>query len=261
MNKQDEAYRITEKETAKEDMISKLKRLGLTGYASRSLITILENQPLSATSICNLTGIPDSKIYYALKELEERSLVSVQHGTPNLYRVTDVNSILENITRQIDEDRAEKIATVTSLKRQLEPLIKKSKQDVAVELAYIVKGFRGVSETMKEVIFETRSELQIMVSSNKLLESILVALKDAKTRNVNIDLFVTEDVIQHKSLRSWSPKKLLCDCDIIISDSAKVVTASQTQSDDCYAIITQDPTIIRISKDFSVSPQCSCSSC
>ena len=44
-------------------VVSGLRELGLSSYAARSLVVILEHQPISAGGICGIEGIPDSKIY------------------------------------------------------------------------------------------------------------------------------------------------------------------------------------------------------
>ncbi|MGQ9718611.1 MAG: TrmB family transcriptional regulator [Nitrososphaerales archaeon] len=252
-----ENHLLTEHQSVKEAIASKLKSLGLTGYASKAFLAILETSSISATTICNLTGIPDSKIYYALKELEERGLVIVQHGTPNLYRTLDINSILENLQRQLNEDHAKKVAVVNSLRRQLEPLTKKARSDVDVELAYIIKGFRSITEVMKEAIQEARKEVLLMISSTRLFEDLSQDLYATRERNVSVGVATTDEVMLLKGLRHFSPlKRLLCDCNIVIVDSAKLITASQIRNEGCYAIITRDPALITMSKEYYGSPKC-----
>ena len=51
----------------KDSIATKLRELGLSSFAARALVSLLDNSPQSAGSICNATGIPDSKIYYALE--------------------------------------------------------------------------------------------------------------------------------------------------------------------------------------------------
>ena len=247
----------SERRSAEEAVISRLKSLGLSTYASRAFLAILENSPISATAICNLKGIPDSKIYYALKELEERGLVMVQHGTPNLYQTLDLNTILGNLKRQLDEDHAKKVAIVDALRRGLEPLIKKAKSDTTVELAYIVKGFRNIVGTMKETISEAHAEALLMISSVKLFEDLLEALHAARARNVQVKVAVSDEVMSLKDLSLLSPlKRLLCDCNILIVDSAKLISAPQIRDESCYTIITRDPSLITMSKEYYDSPKC-----
>lgn len=247
----------SEQQSAKEAIISKLKSLGLTGYASRALLSVLEHSPISATAICSQTGIPDSKIYYALRELEERGLVAVQHGTPNLYGALDANSVFGNLQHQVDDDYARKVAVVNTLRRQLEPLIKKARGDVNFELAYIAKGYRSITETMKEAISEAHTDILLMISSARLFEDLLQVLHAARIRNVLVNVAASDKVMLAKDLKRFLVlKKLLCDCDILIVDSVKLISAQQIGDERCYAVITTDPTLITMSKEYYDNPKC-----
>jgi hypothetical protein len=49
---------------------------------------------------------------------------------------------------------------------------------------------------------------------------------------------------------------LKCDVDILIADSEKLLTASEVGSDDAYAIVTSDKTMIRMSREYFDNPNC-----
>jgi hypothetical protein len=51
-------------------------------------------------------------------------------------------------------------------------------------------------------------------------------------------------------------RTLKCDCDILIADSEKLLTASEVDSDDAYAIVTSDKTMIRMSREYFDNPDC-----
>src|SRR3972149_548363 len=57
-----------------------LRELGLGGYAADAFCALVRVSEATAGDLVRKTGIPDSKIYYALDELAERGLVEVQAG-------------------------------------------------------------------------------------------------------------------------------------------------------------------------------------
>ena len=63
--------RMKEEASVEETIAAKLRELGLSSYAARSLVALLGNAPLSAGKICKVTGIPDSKIYLSLIHISE----------------------------------------------------------------------------------------------------------------------------------------------------------------------------------------------
>ena len=249
-------HSVQEHERVKETILTKMKELGISGYAARTFPCILENQPVSATTLCKLTGIPDSKIYYALKELEEKNLIIVQHGTPSLYRALDVKQVTSNLEAQLAREYQSKVEKLRNLAKLLEPLSVRGSGE-AVELAYIIKGFRNIVEKMKDIVIEARREIVLMVTDEALLLGLSGALKEARVRGVDVRLAVTENLYESPALKTMkSYRTLLCECNILIADSDRLVTASGSESRESYAIITQDNTMITMSKSYYDNPSC-----
>src|SRR5437667_12673184 len=65
-----------------ERIRSTLRDLGFSGYAADAFCALVRVSDATAGDLVVKTGIPDSKIYYALDELAEKGLVEVQEGKP-----------------------------------------------------------------------------------------------------------------------------------------------------------------------------------
>ncbi len=240
----------------KEDVLSRLRGLGLSGYAAKAFLTILGNQPISAGNLCKLTGIPDSKIYYALRELEERGLIVVQRGTPSLYRTLSVSKMLTSLESQVDEEHRRRLDAVRSLQRLLEPLAGRGAGE-EFELAYIIKGFRNILEKMKDAIGEARREVLLMTTSKRLLEGLKDVLKEARRRDVDMKVAISEELLESDVVKEVRPARTIsCDCNILIVDSTKLVTSDNIDSEDCYALVTQDQGMIAMSGEYYENPKC-----
>ena len=116
-----EETRSKEYNSIKAEIVSKLRQLGLSSYGARAFLAVLESQPVSATTICKNTSIPDSKIYYALKELEDKKLIMVQHGTPSTYRTFSSKQILSGLESGIESEYRSKIESARKLEKSLSP--------------------------------------------------------------------------------------------------------------------------------------------
>jgi len=240
-----------------EAIASKLRELGLSSYAARSLVALLGNAPLSAGQICKATGIPDSKIYYALEKLDRAKLVECQHGTPTKYKPLQFSLMISNLTRAQNQDHERRLRLVELFRKQAEPLAKARSEPSEVELAYIVKGRRNIVERMLNVIEESRKELVLIVSSRELWKGIVSALARAKKRRVRIGVAVTPNLKDEEMLENLGDIRMsTCECNIIIADSEKLVTISHVESDDAYAIVTSDDTMIRMSREYYDNPNC-----
>src|SRR5436309_2132666 len=70
-----------------ERIRSTLRDLGFSGHAADAFYALVRISHATAGDLVVKTGIPDSKIYYALDELAEKGIVEVQEGKPKTYRV------------------------------------------------------------------------------------------------------------------------------------------------------------------------------
>ena len=55
-------------------MISILKRFGLSEYGSKAYISLVQNPGITAYKLSEISGVPRSKIYEALNKIEEQGL-------------------------------------------------------------------------------------------------------------------------------------------------------------------------------------------
>jgi sugar-specific transcriptional regulator TrmB len=239
-----------------ESIAAKLRELGFSSFAARALVSLLGNSPQSAGSICKATGIPDSKIYYALEELDRARLVESQRGVPTLYKPVNLDQMISNLTRAQDEEHQRRLRFVELFKKQAEPLVNARSEPAEVELAYVVKGGRNIVERMLTAIEQTRKELVLLITSEQIWNGITHGLIQAKRRRVRVSVAVAPNLVGG-ALRSFADARTLkCDCDILIADSEKLVTASEVDTDGAYAIVTSDKTMIRMSREYFDSPRC-----
>ncbi len=245
-----------------EDRISdsiagKLKELGISSYAARSLTTLLGTAPLSANQICKATGIPDSKIYYALEELDRARLIEIQHGTPALFKPLQLSQMTSNLVNAENDEHQRRLRLIEAFRKQAEPLAKARSEPSAVELAYIVKGNRNITVRMLEAIEGSRREIVTIVSNEELWKGLHDALAQAKKKRVKIRIGITPSLRDVQGLDYFGDVRTSsCECNIMIVDSEKLVTASDVGTDNAYAIVTSDETMIRMSREYYDNPNC-----
>jgi sugar-specific transcriptional regulator TrmB len=260
--KQSEASTSLEYDSVKTETVSKLRELGLTSYGARAFLAIVESQPISATGICEKTRIPDSKIYYALKELEEKRLIMIQHGTPSTYRLNGSKQILSSLEGEIESEYKRKIESMRKLEKSLEPLIVRSSGGNSdVELAYIVKGFKNVMEKMKEIVLQARKEIVFMASDERLVLGLQEVIEQAKYRHeVSVKIALADKLLESKEFKTKlrSNRSLCCDCNIVITDSEKLVSAELGDPEHQCAIVTQNQGMIILARKSYDNPSCCC---
>src|SRR5437870_9600335 len=105
-----------------EEIAATLRQLGMGGYAADAFCALVRMTQANAGDLVVKTGIPDSKIYYALDELAEKGLIEVQAGKPKTYRVVPPKEVEIRVRRIVDADYERRRAATTRLGGLLEPL-------------------------------------------------------------------------------------------------------------------------------------------
>jgi len=247
----------TESASDQDEIVAKLRELGLSSYAARSFVALLGRAPISASGICRLTGIPDSKIYYALEMLNAAHLIEPQHGTPTMYRPVPLERAIAHLLQTEKERHENRLKLVELLRRKAEPLAKTRAEPGELELAYIVKGKAGIVKRMTTLIDESRKEVIALLDDEHIWNGIKDSLLRARKRRVKIGLGLTTEIegIEGKT-RFGETRRLTCDCNILIADSERLVTVSHMSGPEAYAVVTSDPGMIRISRAYYESPTC-----
>jgi sugar-specific transcriptional regulator TrmB len=243
-------------DAARDTIVSRLRELGVTTYGARAFLSILDKQPVSATNLCRMTGIPDSKIYYALKELEEKNLIMTQHGSPSMYRALSTSQIASNLQDELDQEHRKRSMKVKEFAKLLEPL-QASRSDEGVELAYIVKGSRSIIEKMKEAIRESRKEVLVMFNDDSLLKGVADELKKARSRGSTVKVALADGLLESASkLRIRPDKTLCCGCNMLVVDSERLITVSGDNSTNLRGIVTRDDSMLLVCKQTYENPAC-----
>jgi len=241
--------------TVRDQIVSRLKELGLSTHEALAYVTLLTHPNITATTLCKETNIPDSKIYYSLDGLTKKGMLIVQQGNPNIYRPIPPKEAIANLKHQLTDKLNEKIKEANALVDLLAPIHDTAEKPAELELAYIIRGQRTIVNRMKSMIKEAREEITVFISYPFILKELQASLIEAKERRVKINIGVTREV-----LKSWDPselgevKLLTCPCSMLISDMKMLLTVSNWTNE--IAMLTQDQNLMRVCRDYYDNPMC-----
>jgi sugar-specific transcriptional regulator TrmB len=214
---------------------------------------------MTAAGLCKETGIPDSKIYYALDGLSKRGMLIVQRGNPNVYMPTPPKDAIANLKNQLAEGLNEKIKEADALTDMLTPIYESAERSEELEIAYIVRGQKNVISRMKALIETARKEITIFIAYPDVFKELKEALLEAKEkRRVGLNIAMTQDVFEmDESLDLGEIRLLHCSVDslgMLISDMKTLLTVSDWT--DGAALLTQDQNLIMVTKGYFDNPSC-----
>jgi sugar-specific transcriptional regulator TrmB len=244
-------------------MISRLRELDLPNHEALVYLTLLMHPNLTAGALCTETGIPDSKIYYALDGLSKRGVITVQRGNPNIYQPVPPKEAIANLKQQLTENFNQKIREADALIDMLAPIHETAEKPGQFDVAYIIRGRKNIINRMKTLIETAQREVTIFVAVPEVFSGLKASLLDAKDkRRVKLNLALTREVYESSDCSGLGEIRLLC-CSIdqsisslgmLISDMKTLFTVSNWGEE--TAMLTQDPNLIRATRDYYDSPTC-----
>lgn len=244
---------------AQRSILNGLRDLGLTTYEAQAYLALVQNPDVSATQLCNKTGVPDSKIYFALEELQKKGLVVVSEGVPRHYRALAPKEALSKLKSRITQKYEMEVEKLNQLSLTLDPLYARSEKE-DVELAYIVKGFDNVLNRMIDVLKNAKREVVVFVPNLKIFERVELHLDKVRRDGVKVKLAIPPklskqiDASRFADLRELTPNCL--DSWLAIADGKTVISSSEWRTERCHAILTQDPVLVAMSREYFESPRC-----
>lgn len=239
---------------ARNRMVSRLKELGLSTHEALSYVTLLTHSNITAGVLCKETGIPNSKIYYALDGLSKKGMLILQKGNPNIYLSIPPKEAIANLKQQLTESFNEKIKEADVLVDMLTPIYESAEKSEELEVAYIIRGQNNIINRMKALIETAREEITIFISHPTVLKGLKESLIEAKERRrVKLNIAITQQVLEKEDSSNLGDIRLLC-CSVgmLISDRKTLLTVSDWIDE--TAMLTQDQNLIRVARDYYDNP-------
>ena len=247
----------------RERVVSRLKELDLSTNEALTYTTLLVHPKMTAGALCTETGIPDSKIYYALDGLSKRNMLVVQRGNPNLYLPVPPKEAVGNLKQQLTERFNERIKEADVLADMLTPMYESVAKPEELEVAYIIRGQKNIINRMRKLAAEAREEITIFISQPAVLNGIKESLLEAKRkRRIKLNIALTPDVITKADCSNLGQMRVLCcsadkspdSMGMLITDMTTLLTVSDWFEE--VAMLTQDQNLIRVCSNYFDSPAC-----
>jgi sugar-specific transcriptional regulator TrmB len=252
-----------EETVTRDRIVPRLKELELPTHEALIYITLLMHPNITAGVLCKETGIPDSKIYYALDGLSKKGILLVQKGNPNIYLPVPPKEAIANLKNQLTESLNEKIKEADALVDMLTPIYDSAEKSEELEVAYIIRGQKNIINRMKALIENARKEITIFISYPEVIKALRESLINAKERRrVKLNIAMTQEVFEKEDTSNLGQIRLLCcsaehpmdTLGMLISDMKTLLTMSDSMDE--AALLTQDKNLIRVTKDYYDSPSC-----
>uniref|UniRef100_UPI00374CA2A2 TrmB family transcriptional regulator n=1 Tax=Natronococcus roseus TaxID=1052014 RepID=UPI00374CA2A2 len=85
-----------------EEAIELLQQLGLKEYEARCFVGLSRLRSGTAKKLSEMTEVPRTRVYDAVRVLESQGLVEVQHSSPQEFRAVSLKEATETLRNQYE---------------------------------------------------------------------------------------------------------------------------------------------------------------
>ncbi|MFC7209196.1 TrmB family transcriptional regulator [Natronoarchaeum sp. GCM10025321] len=218
-----------------------LREAGLSQYEADAYLAVLERGTAPAVKIAEQTGIPKSRIYDVIEDLERDDYVETFEQDSTLSaRPRDPSEVMSDL-----QQRANKLATTAEAIED-----RWERPEISGHKISIVKRFDSVVEQFRAAAEDATSRIQIAVSPSQF-EAVRPALEDAIDRGVFVKLCVATgledphavDEMEFADVATEVRHRTLPAPFTALIDRSHTFFSSQSHPTDQYGIIIDDLTL------------------
>lgn len=151
-----------------EEAIQVLQQLGLKEYEARCFVGLSRLNTGTAKHLHEITEVPRTRVYDAIRVLEAQGLVEVQHSSPQQFRAVPLDEATETL-RDEYESRVDRLhdalATVDLVEEE---------DDSPVQQVWSMAGRTAIENRTNKLIGNASEEVVLVLSDESLLTDDLV---------------------------------------------------------------------------------------
>jgi sugar-specific transcriptional regulator TrmB len=178
-----------------------LQQFGLKEYEARCLVALSQLPKGTAKDISETSDVPRTRVYDAIRVLETKGLVEVQHSNPQQFRAVSTEEAITLLRREY-ESRAEKLGEALS---GIEPAVLDDGEEVTHEV-WTITGHESIQNRTEKLVRDADEEVVLIVGRSEALTDELVGALEAKLE-AGIDVVIgASTVALQKRLKELLPQ-------------------------------------------------------
>ena len=202
--------------------VETLQQMGLKEYEAKCFVALTRLSEGTAKRIGEVSDVPRTRVYDAVRVLETKGLVEVQHTNPKVFRAIPIEAAVENLLDTFES----RTARLDDALRGLEPVSTEDETEVQHEV-WALSGDRAVSNRTHQLIEEADKEVALVVRSRALEGGELVEhLRSALDRGVDVVLGTAEEEVPD------DVRERLSGADVFVSDLGWLSSSEYHPDDD-----------------------------
>ncbi len=151
-----------------EEAVEVLQQLGLKEYEARCFVGLTRLETGTAKKLSDLTEVPRTRVYDAIRVLEAQGLVEIQHSSPQQFRAVSLDEATETLQDQY-EDRVERLHDALATVEIVDDDAESSVQEV-----WALSGQDAIENRTEQLVESATDEIVLVIGDDSLLTEDLV---------------------------------------------------------------------------------------
>ncbi len=170
-----------------EEAIDVLQQLGLKEYEARCFVGLTRLSTGTAKRLAEITDVPRTRVYDAVRVLEAQGLVEVQHTNPQRFRAVSLEEATETL-RDRYEDRVERLQTTLDEVDEVDEA-----EETPVQEVWSIADRTAVENRCEQLLGEADEEVVLVVGNRSVLTDALFESLGKLDRGIDLLVGVLDD--------------------------------------------------------------------
>mgnify|MGYP000188539489 CR=1 FL=1 len=163
-----------------DEAVEVLQQLGLKEYEAKCFVGLSRLSTGTAKQLSEITDVPRTRIYDAIRVLEAYGLVEIQHSSPQKFRAVPLGEATETLRDQY-EARVERLEAALEDAEKLDP----EEEDLVQEI-WSMSGTDGIANRSNTLIRDATEEVVLVVGDDSLLTDELIESLNGLDESVDL---------------------------------------------------------------------------
>lgn len=174
-----------------QEAIEGLQQLGLQEYEARCFVGLSRVSSATAKTLSEVTEVPRTRVYDAIRVLESKGLVEIHHSSPQQFRSVPLEEGMETLRDQY-ESRVERVH------RALEEIdVVESGDESPIQEVWSISGGDAIENRVNELVRGSSEEVVLVVGHDNLLTPKMVETLNAANGTTDVLVgAVTEELME-----------------------------------------------------------------
>ncbi|WP_331235240.1 TrmB family transcriptional regulator [Natronorarus salvus] len=173
-----------------EEAIEVLQQLGLKEYEARCFVGLSRLHNGTAKQLSEMTDVPRTRIYDAIRVLEAQGLVEIQHSSPQQFRAVPLEEATETLRDQYE-------ARVERLHDALDTVeIVDTDDEEPVQQVWAMSGRDAIENRTNDLIGKATDEIVLVIGDDLLMTPDLVDALNEVSNGADLLVGALSDSLQ-----------------------------------------------------------------